>query len=121
MSNFLQSINLDIPQESPWEIGIDTVGKYDRSVKEMPHYCNVSMQFTPIHPFRPAKQKNIYKDGGKELDKYGKERYIQLKATGNNYDNNSDSDRFYKPEPRFSKNGDLNINTVDGAPNNNIT
>ena len=29
-----------------------------------------------------------------------KERYIQLKATGNNYDNTSD--RFYEPEPRFS-------------------
>ena len=100
LPGFFNSINLDIPQESSWEIGIDTKGDYDRSVKEMPHICNVSMQFTPIHPFRPAKQKNTYKDGGKELDVYGKERYIQLKAIGNNYDNNSD--RFYEPEPRFS-------------------
>lgn len=120
LPGFLNSVNLDIPQESPWEIGIDTIGKYDRSVKEMPHYCNVSMQFTPIHPFRPSKQNNTYKNEGKELDKYGKERYIQLKATGNNYDN--DSDRFYKPKPRISKNDELNINTIDGAQNlNDIT
>ena len=100
LPGFIQSINLDIPQESPWEIGIDTKGKFDRSVKEMPHICNVSMQFIPIHKFRPQKQHNTYtEDNQNEIGTYGKERYIQLQADGNNYDNNSD--RFYKPEPRF--------------------
>lgn len=85
LPGFLQSINLDIPQESPWEIGIDTVGESDHSVKEMPHYCNVSMQFTPIHNFRPAKQKNTYK--GKDITKYGKERYIALSQGTHKFDN----------------------------------
>ena len=80
LPGFFNSINLDIPQESSWEIGIDTKGDYDRSVKEMPHICNVSMQFTPIHPFRPAKQKNTYKDGGKELDVYGKRTLYSIKS-----------------------------------------
>jgi hypothetical protein len=88
LPGFLQSINLGIPQESPWEIGINTVGESDHSVKEMPHYCNVSMQFTPIHNFRPSKQKNIY--NGEDIKEYGKERYIALsqgKQHLNNYDN----------------------------------
>ena len=88
LPGFLNSVNLDIPQESPWEIGINTVGESDHSVKEMPHYCNVSLQFTPIHNFRPSKQKNTYK--GKNITKYGKERYIALsqgRSQFNNYDN----------------------------------
>jgi len=89
LPGFLNSVNLDIPQESPWEIGIDTVGESDHSVKEMPHYCNVSLQFTPIHNFRPSKQKNTYK--GKNITKYGQERYIAL-SQGNQSFNNYDND-----------------------------
>jgi|TARA_B110001452_G_scaffold21062_1_gene16936 hypothetical protein len=88
LPGFFNSVNLDIPQESPWEIGIDTVGNSDHSVKEMPHYCNVSLQFTPIHDFRPSKQKNTY--NGKDVVKYGQERYIALSQgyqSFNNYDN----------------------------------
>ncbi len=109
LPGFFNTISLSIPQESPWEIGIDTYGKFDRSVKEMPHMCKVSMQFTPIHTFRPSKQKNTFTVDGNEIDVYGDQRYIQLKAVGNNYDKDSinpkkfdTSDRFYQPEPRFN-------------------
>ena len=101
LPGFLNSITLDIPQESPWEIGINTLGKFDKSVKEMPHMCNVTMQFTPIHPFRPQKQNNTYtEDNQNEIGKYGKEHYIQLSTGGKN--NNYDNDRFFKPDPRFN-------------------
>ena len=134
LPGFINTISLSIPQESPWEIGIDTYGKFDRSVKEMPHMCKVSMQFTPIHTFRPSKQKNTFTVDGNEIDVYGDQRYIQLKAVGNNYDKDSinpekfdTSDRFYQPEPRFNlkqptttATDEVNINTLDGVQPNNL-
>lgn len=113
LPGFINSINLDIPQESPWEIGIginddpnDTFGGIsfrDSTVKEMPHICNVSMQFTPIHRFRPQKQDNIYSEEeiipfewegeiqeqkvgriNGESGGYGPQRYIQLDDGGKN-------------------------------------
>jgi hypothetical protein len=104
----INSINYSVPQESPWEIGInDTVG-YDTSVKELPHIIRVTgFSFTPIHKFVPKLQKNTY--DGTYTDKYtlsgvisrfgkgddaGKERYIALATSPdvkigertNNYD-----------------------------------
>lgn len=53
---FITSLTYDIPQESPWEIGIDADGNYDSSVKELPHMIKVSsFAFTPIHNFLPEK------------------------------------------------------------------
>jgi hypothetical protein len=61
LPGFLRSINLDIPQETTWEIGIDEQGNFDNTVKEMPHMVKVTgFSFTPIHRFRPAKQDNKY-------------------------------------------------------------
>ncbi len=52
---YLTSLSYTIPQESPWEIGINEKGEYDESVKELPHIITVSLAFTPIHNFLPQK------------------------------------------------------------------
>jgi hypothetical protein len=109
LPGFISSLTLDIPQESPWEIGINTEGNFDKTVKEMPMICKVtSMTFTPIHKFTPQKQKNKYGNGillgeneqelqtvkedisgNGKYDGYGPQRYIQLDDGGGNngYDN----------------------------------
>ena len=51
----LTTLNYNIPQESPWEIGINADGGLDSSVKELPHIITVSLSFTPIHNFLPQK------------------------------------------------------------------
>jgi hypothetical protein len=101
-------MTLDVPQESPWEIAIPSgdeeaksfggIKIRDTEMKEMPMICRVSgFSFTPIHTFRPAKQKNTFtspSDGSRKdlnnstITKYGPERFIQLDDGGkqNNYD-----------------------------------
>ena len=85
LPGFIGSLGLGIPQESPWEIGINTEGKSDSTVKEMPHIVNVDMKFTPIHRFRPEKQENTYTEDKNEVATYGPQRYIELT---NGYNNN---------------------------------
>ena len=51
----------------------------------MPHICKVTMNFTPIHRFRPELQKNDYKGPKSEVSEYGDQRYIGLT---NGYNNN---------------------------------
>ncbi len=85
LPGFIGSLGLGVPQESPWEIGINTEGDSDSTVKEMPHIVNVDMKFTPIHRFRPEKQENEYKGDKNEVDFYGPQRYIELT---NGYNNN---------------------------------
>lgn len=91
----IQSMTLDVPQESPWEIGISTsedqnslnVGqekvKSSAKLKELPHIVKVTgFTFIPIHKFVPQVQNNIF-DGDKGyLSKFGKEQYIALDAGG---------------------------------------
>ena len=105
LPGFIDSLTLDIPQESPWEIAIDDSleggkGSGDPTVKEMPHICKVTMNFTPIHTFRPELQDNRYDkntgyveskfDANGELSKkgYGNQRFLAL-TNGNseNYNN----------------------------------
>ena len=87
LPGFISKLNLEVPQESPWEIAIPATDDggdpsnpifSDNTVKEMPHICNVSMDFTPIHRFRPEIQDNDYDDSGNEVSSYGKQRFIQL-------------------------------------------
>jgi hypothetical protein len=106
---FITALTYDVPNDSPWEIGInDTAGDpdspytnglpnlqrlSDSTVKELPHRITVSgFQFTPIHEFVPGKQGlnfDIETNTG-FVTSYGPQRYIAL-ATGtgttlNNYD-----------------------------------
>lgn len=113
LPGFIKSLTLDVPQESPWEIGIPiykedkAVGgiKFrDNRVKEMPMICRVTgFTFTPIHKFRPAKQELNSGTGAmdqkiaatlKDENVYGKERYISLANGGNK--KNIDYDSYNK-------------------------
>ena len=87
LPGFINSLSLDIPSESPWEIAIGAEGGTDKTVKEMPHICKVSMEFTPIHTFRPELQSNGYDEAGLgEVTEYGSEHFIALEnGDGNNY------------------------------------
>ena len=91
LPGFIDSLSLDIPQESPWEIAIGSdvkEGKGDKTVKEMPHICNVDMKFTPIHTFRPELQDNGYNGSKSEVSRYGNQQYIELtNGITNNYNN----------------------------------
>ena len=98
LPGFINSLTLEVPQESPWEIAIPATKKdadtgnpifSDKTVKEMPHICNVSMEFTPIHTFRPELQKNGYgpkkaPDGLGEVSEYGPQRFLELTNGHNN-------------------------------------
>ena len=88
LPGFINGLSLEVPQESPWDIAIaDEVikkGSGDPNVKEMPHICNVSMEYTPIHRFTPQLQDNTW--DGKEIKTYGDQRYIGLtQGSNNNY------------------------------------
>jgi len=94
---FITALTYDIPNDSPWEIGINDQGNSDPSVKELPHRINISsFSFTPIHNFVPQKQGlgfnslglNDSSDGATGfVTRYGQQRYIALTAGGDsNYD-----------------------------------
>jgi hypothetical protein len=73
----INSLTYDIPEESPWEIGINDVGDYDSSVKELPHIIRVTnFSFTPIQNFIPSVQP--------QDDENGLSRYISLDDGSNN-------------------------------------
>ena len=96
---FISSIDYDVPQESPWEIGIPSTEKAnsvgnqgfeDSSLKEMPHIINVSLKFTPIHKFRPSintiTTPNDDASGLKDNNTYGNQRFIAIAdGSGLNY------------------------------------
>jgi len=100
LPGFIKGLTLDVPTESPWEIGINDKGKFDKTVKEMPHIVKVSgFSFVPIHTFRPEKQQNLYggePDGGltkpANISKYGSQRYLAL-ANGKGIKNNNYDDK----------------------------
>lgn len=60
----ITQLTYDVPEESPWEIGIDVDGKDTqnteagrKAVRQLPHIIRVTnFQFIPIHTFRPEKQ-----------------------------------------------------------------
>ena len=91
---FIEGINYDVPDDSPWEIAIgdevDNSGSFnDSSVKEMPHRIEVSgFKFTPIQSFVPSIQLNGYGKSsyqGADADfvqQYGPQRYIMLSNGG---------------------------------------
>jgi hypothetical protein len=89
----INSLTFDIPEESPWEIGIDDDGnRLDvKDVRQVPHMIKVTgFNFTPIHKFRPEKQtfKNdkLGTDSTRLLNT-GTQRYVdQLRPESTYYD-----------------------------------
>ena len=50
----ITQLSYDIPQESPWEIGINDEGTTDNSVRELPHIVRVTgFSFIPIYRQKP--------------------------------------------------------------------
>ena len=89
----ITSLTYDIPEESPWEIGIGDNGLpvSGSDVRQMPHMIKVTgINFIPIHKFRPEKQNFRNDDANKESTRLlstGKQRYIdQLRPESTNYD-----------------------------------
>ena len=97
---FISSVDYDVPNDTPWEIGIpsgDTAnsvgnqGFEDSALKEMPHRIEVSLNFTPIHKFRPSintiTTPNNANSGLKDTNTYGNERFIAI-ADGSGLNHN---------------------------------
>jgi hypothetical protein len=92
LPGFIEGLTLDVPEESSWEIGIDDVGELSTigggGASQLPHIVKVTgFTFTPIHTFRPEKQRNEFKQGPngfKEIEFYGDEHYIHLAEPGTN-------------------------------------
>jgi hypothetical protein len=85
---FITALTYDVPEEATWEIGINTDGDNDNSVKELPHMIKVStFTFTPIHDFVPRKQQLTFPQAGiGNVQGFKDERYIALEnGTSNNY------------------------------------
>jgi hypothetical protein len=53
----ITGLDLDIPEDSPWEIGIDDQGNplNVKDMRQLPHMIKVKIDFTPIQKFRPEK------------------------------------------------------------------
>jgi hypothetical protein len=71
LPGFLNSVNITIPPESPFEIAINQDGGADSSVGELPLIVNVECQFTPIHDFLVEKAQDNNNPNAK---------YISLKS-----------------------------------------
>jgi hypothetical protein len=89
----INSLTFDIPEESPWEIGIDDAGnRLDvKDVRQVPHMIKVTgFNFTPIHKFRPEKQtflNDILGTDSTRLLGTGIQRYVdQRRPESTNYD-----------------------------------
>jgi hypothetical protein len=101
----ITQLTYDIPEESPWEIGIDIDGNDTqgteagrKSVRQLPHIIRVTnFQFIPIHTFRPEKQSfqnDMLGTNSERLLKPGIQKFIdQLRPETTNYDeeNNNSS------------------------------
>jgi hypothetical protein len=89
----ITSLTFDVPEESPWEIGIDDAGNDlpINDIRQVPHMIKVTgIKFIPIHKFRPEKQSfrndKLGTDSTRLLNT-GKQRYIdQLRPETSNYD-----------------------------------
>jgi hypothetical protein len=118
----ITSLTFDIPEDSPWEIE-----RNQGSRRQLPHMIKVSLNFTPIHKFRPSKQtwKNDFspqgdgKPNSKLLADPGNQRYIDPKNPFNASDNTKLP--YKKPEPIPLKgNANKNLITV-GHPGYDFT
>ncbi|MDB4344504.1 hypothetical protein OAA18_00300 [bacterium] len=106
MPGIIESFNITIPNDTPWEIGIPATAAQDTNaigsneftdsaVKELPHRLEVSMDFKPIYKFLPETVKNI--NGGRSIT----QRFISLEDA-NGDDNTLYADGInsrFKPAP----------------------
>ena len=78
LAGFIEGITLDVPEESPWEIGIDNNGEHVGDISQVPHIVRVTgFTFTPIENFRPEKQQLDFDNNG-EITIFGNQKYLTL-------------------------------------------
>jgi hypothetical protein len=78
---FFTTLNYTIPEDTTWEIGINSSGGEDSTVKELPHRIVVQANFTPIHNFVPKKMQIIDAMTTASLidsNGYGNQRFIAI-------------------------------------------
>jgi hypothetical protein len=81
----IESMEITVDKESPWEIAIDTAGNPLEDMPELPFIVKVSVKFTPIHNFRPQIQDlSFFGVAGDPNIKYGNQRYISTIAAAYN-------------------------------------
>jgi hypothetical protein len=53
----ITGLDFDIPEDSPWEIGVDDNGNPTdpKDIRQLPHMIKVKLDFIPIQKFRPEK------------------------------------------------------------------
>jgi len=80
-TGFFSSLDIEIPDNSPWEINIGLDGEPIENMRQVPLFLKVKLKFTPIHQFRPEIQElnGISKTPDSEPIEYGMQRYISLK------------------------------------------
>ena len=79
---FIQDLSYDLITEAPWEIGINTEGGVDDTVKQLSQMVRVpSFTFIPIHTFIPSKQ-GLGFNGLGFNDSQDIQRYIALENKG---------------------------------------
>jgi hypothetical protein len=95
----LTSLTYTIPDDTTWEIAIDTDGKSDPSVKELPHRIEVSLAFTPVQDFLPSRQKLTYNENGELVaEEMGPQRFISLNnGINNNYIGENGLSKYIQP------------------------
>ena len=95
----LTSLTYTIPDDTTWEIAIDTDGKSDPSVKELPHRLEVSLAFTPVQDFLPSRQKLTYNENGELVaEEMGPQRFISLNnGINNNYIGENGLSKYIQP------------------------
>jgi hypothetical protein len=93
---FISSVDLSIPDDSPWEINLPIDGDKtnpDSNVRQVPHMVNVKIKFTPIHRFRPEIMKLSNTPSTETMNgvespldypnpTYGPQKYIALQHLG---------------------------------------
>ena len=87
----ITGLTYDIQDDSPWEIGLNTDGGVDETVRQLPHIIRVSsFNFIPIQDFIPSKQYLTFtnsqgtqntNDAYGFVNGYGNQRFISLADT----------------------------------------
>ena len=105
---FISSVDLSIPDESPWETNVPIDGKTsDIYAPQLPHMVQVTLKFTPIHKRRPEIMKlennpnptNITEDNVLiDPTKYGENgKFIAIKATDQTTDSYNANQNYQYP------------------------
>ena len=77
LPGFIESITLDVPEESPWETSVEN------DIAILPHIVKVSgFTFKPIHDFKVQKQQNTFDTDTQfgKLTNYGVEDYVNIRS-----------------------------------------